>query len=274
MKRTLLIVLVTAAALILLTAALASADEHAALVSVGHGIPGTDLGLDEALPVDVIVDDDCAVQDLAFGEFAGPLELEASTTYSVAVALSDGDDETCDGDVVLGPVSLTFEAGDNATVFAHLTADGQPGPADVDVLGLGITASVFDNDVSSVVAGHTRLTVRHTAWAPAVDVFLNRGWIRGRAIAEIEGLEHPDEAGPVDLRPGAYAVSIFETGAEEDAEPIFQVPATQGDGPFVTHPHRSQIVYAVGSLENETFTLVVQSIDLGHMPPPRPALPE
>jgi hypothetical protein len=232
-----------------MAAGLASADSHVAMVSVGHGIPGDDLGLDPALPVDVIVDDGCLLQDFEFGAFAGPLEL-APGTYTVAVALSDGDPLTCDGDVVIGPVDLTFDGGDNATIFAHLTAGG------------GITASVFGNDVSNVVAGQTRLTVRHTAWAPAVDIVLNRGWMRGRLIGVIEDLENPDQAGPVDLRPGSYAVSIFPAGGEE---PVFRVQ------PFVTKPGVSQIVYAVGSLTNETFTLLVQPFNLGFTPPRRAA---
>jgi hypothetical protein len=269
MKRKEVIVLLMVTLLLVMSAALAAADDPA-MVSVGHGIPGTDLGLDPALPVDVIVDGACLLQDLEFGQFAGPLELPAAT-YTVAVALSDGDPELCTGDVVLGPVDLTFDAGANVTIFAHLTADGQPGPAGVDVGGLGITAAVFDNDVSPIVAGHTRLTVRHTAWAPAVDILLNRGWVRGRSIAEIEGLVNPEQTDPVDLRPGAYAVSIFPLGEDE---PVFQLPATEDDRPLVTHPHRAQLVYAVGSLENETFTLIVQQLDLAKTPPPRPLPPE
>lgn len=269
MVRKFWLALVMVALLLGMTTALATADEHPAMVSVGHGIPGADLGLDEALPVDVIVDGACFLQDFEFGDFAGPVELPAGT-YSVAVALSDGDDETCTGDVVIGPVDLTFESGDNATIFAHLTGDGEAGPAGVDVLGLGITASVFDNDVSDIVPGHTRLTVRHTAFAPAVDIMLNRGWMRGRTIAEIEGLENPNEAGPVDLRPGAYSVFIFPAGGDEA---VFSVPATEEDRPLVTKPHTSQIVYAVGSLENETFTLLIQTFGLDIKKPPRPQLP-
>jgi hypothetical protein len=269
MKRRLSLIMIAVLALIVMTAALAVADEHAAQVSVGHGIPDMDLGMEEnALPVDIVVDETCVVHDLEFGEFAGPLELEPGT-YAVAVALSDDNSETCAGDVVIGPVDLTFEAGQNATVFAHLTEDGEAGPAEVDALGLGITATVFDNDVSSVVAGHTRLTVRHTAWAPAVDILLNRGWIRGREIAEFENLANSEETDPADLRPGAYAVSIFPAGEDEA---VFQIPETQDDRPLVTHPHTSQIVYAVGSLENETFTVLVQAIDLGFTPPPHPGL--
>jgi hypothetical protein len=269
MYRRVLSVLLIVTVLVALTTALASAEDPA-MVSVGHGIPGADLALDDALPVDVIVDGACFLHDFEFGQFAGPVELPAGT-YAVAVALSDEDPEECAGAVVIGPVDLTFEAGDNVTVFAHLTGDGEPGPAGVDVLELGITASVFDNDVSDVVAGQTRLTVRHTAWAPAVDIDLHRGWIRGRLIAEIEGLENPDQAGPVDLRPGAYAVSIFPAGGDEA---VFQVPATEDDEPLVTNPHLSQIVYAVGSLENETFTLMIQLFELGFKLPPHPELPE
>lgn len=256
MKRRIVVVLLVVAVLGAMTAALALADAHEAMVSIGHGIPGADVdaALPEMLPVDVIVDGECLLQDFEFGEFAGPLAL-APGSYEVAVALSDGDPELCEGDVVIGPVSLTFEGGDNVTVFAHLDMDGNP------------TATVFDNDVSPIVAGHTRLTIRHTAWAPAVDIDLNRGWIRGRMIAEVEGLENPNESEPVDVRPGAYVVSIFPAGEEEA---VFQIPATEKDKPFVTKPHDSQIVYAVGSLENETFTVMVQVLDLEHMPPPRP----
>ena len=231
-------------ALVVTPAAVASAQEPA-LVSVGHGIPGEDVGLDPALPVDLIVDGACFYHDLEFGDFIGPVELAAGT-YSVAVALSDGDPVLCDGTVVIGPVDIPFEAGDNATIFAHLTDAGVP------------TATVFDNDVSNVVAGKTRLTVRHTANAPAVDIVLNRGRMGGRFIAEILGLANPNEAGPVDLRPGSYAVSVFESGTENL---VFYVQ------PFVTAPRVSQIVYAVGSLDNETFTVLVQTFNLGFDPP-------
>ena len=230
----------------------ASADDHVALVSVGHGIPGADVGpsFDADLPVDVIVDGGCLLQDFRFGDFEGPLELPADTEFRVEVALSDGDPMTCDGAVVIGPAFLSFEGGSNSTIFAHLTESGAP------------TATVFDNDVSNIVSGWTRLTVRHTAWAPPVDITLNRGWMRGRLIGEIEGLANPIEAGPLNLRPGAYAVTIFPAGG---SDAVFQLQ------PFVTRPGLSQIVYAVGSLENDTFTLLVQEFDLGFTPPRRGA---
>ncbi|WP_425454185.1 DUF4397 domain-containing protein [Geodermatophilus normandii] len=49
-------------------------------------------------------------------------------------------------------------AGANATVAAHLTADGRP------------ALTPFVNDTSAVPAGQGRVVVRHVAAAPAVDV--------------------------------------------------------------------------------------------------------
>src|SRR3712207_7358527 len=49
-------------------------------------------------------------------------------------------------------------AGANATVVAHLDADGNP------------VLTPFVNDASPTEAGQARLVVRHTAAAPPVDV--------------------------------------------------------------------------------------------------------
>jgi hypothetical protein len=257
-NRKLFLILVVVAALGVLTVALVTADDMA-MVNVGHGIPGEDLGLDPELPVDVIVDGGCFLHDFEFGEFAGPVELP-SGTYSVTVALSDDDPVTCAGAVAIGPVELMFEGGKNYTVFAHLAEDGTP------------TATLYENDVSDVVAGHTRLTARHTAAAPAVDLFLNRGWVRGRTIGEFYGLANPDEAGPADVRPGALALTIVLSGTDTI---VLQAPPETGGQPLVTRPHKSQIIYAVGTPDlvdpdNSTFQLLVQTLGLGHTPPPRP----
>jgi hypothetical protein len=222
------------------------AQDEPALVSIGHGIPGADIGpsVDPLLPVDIIVDNECFYDDLKFGQFVGPIELPEDT-YSVAVALSDGEAMSCDGDVVIGPVDIPFESGDVATIFAHLTDAG------------AATATVFEDSVDNVIAGKTRLAVRHTAAAGPVDVVLQRGWMRGRVIAEIEDLMNPEEAGPVDLRPGAYAVSIFDAVTGDLALRV---------QPFVTNPGVLQNVYAVGT-PGGTFTLLVQTFDLGFTPP-------
>ena len=247
MKRKIVISLVLVLALAVLSFAVVSAADPA-MVYVGHGIPGQALGLPNELPVDVLVDDElCLLEGFEFGEFVGPVELPAGT-YNIKISLAAED--PCSGDPVI-EADVPFEAGVNYTVFAHLTANGAP------------TASLFVNDVDSAVAGYTRLTVRHTAAAPAVDIKLYRGWSRGRMVGEIEGLENPDEAGPLNIRPGAYEAAIFAAGTDVEVLGL----------PVVLEPHKSYIVYAVGGLDTETFTVLAQVIDLGIVPPPRPAPP-
>ena len=72
---------------------------------------------------------------------------------------------------------VAVPAGANATVVAHLDADGKP------------ALTPFVNDTSAVQAGQARVTVRHTAAAPAVDV-------RAGGTPVVEGLANPDEATP------------------------------------------------------------------------------
>jgi hypothetical protein len=235
--------------------------EDPAMVYVGHGIPGEALGLPNELPVDVFVTfpdatEVCLLKGFEFGDFAGPVELGAGT-YNIKILLSDG---ACGGAAVI-EADVPFAAGESTTVIAHLTADGNPGAG--DQLGLGITATKFVNDVSDIVPGKTRLTVRHTAQAPAVDIKLFRGWERGRKFTLIGGLENPNQAGPLDIRPGGYEAVILGAGTSDE---VFNLPVE-------LEPHKSYIVYAVGGLDPNTFTVLPQVIDLRHVPPPRPELP-
>jgi hypothetical protein len=248
MKRKIVISLVLVLSLAVLTFAVVSAAGHQAIVYVGHGIPGESLGLPNELPVDVLVNDTiCLLEGFEFGEFSEPVSLDAGT-YNIKISLAS--DPACSGDPVI-EADVTFDAGKTYTVFAHLTADGAP------------TASVFENDVSSAVAGYTRLTVRHTAAAPAVDIKLFRGWGRGRMVGLIEGLMNPEQAGPLNIRPGAYEALILAAGTDIEVLGV----------PVELKPHKSYIVYAVGSLDPNTFTVLVQVIDLGIVPPPRPVPP-
>ena len=82
-----------------------------------------------------------------------------------------------------------MSAGVDATVVAHLDADGSP------------TASVFVNDTSEIRDGDARLTVRHTAEAPEVDVFAN-------GAAELtEGSFINGTEAVVDVPAGSYGVT-------------------------------------------------------------------
>ena len=79
--------------------------------------------------------------------------------------------------VVIGPLAeLAVPSSGNWTVLAHLDADGNP------------TITPFQNDVTPLPAGQGRLTVRHTASAPPVDIVLADG------SRPFTSLSNPNEA--------------------------------------------------------------------------------
>jgi hypothetical protein len=102
----------------------AGADAHAANVRVAHGIPGQDLGADPALPVDVLVNDSiCLLEGFTFGEFAGPVELDPGT-YNIKISLASPSDACSNPPVI--EADVPFDAGEDATVIAHLSEAGDP----------------------------------------------------------------------------------------------------------------------------------------------------
>ena len=131
-------------------------------VSVTHAINGEDLGLSEALPVDIAVDGTCidALESLEFGETRGPIPLPAPATYDVEVYLDLGG-AACSGALVIDTdVSVLF--GQAVNIVAHLNESGQP------------KATAFNTDLSATGFENTRIAVHHTAAAPMVDVILWR----------------------------------------------------------------------------------------------------
>lgn len=211
--------------LALATPASAHAEEDASL-SVLHGVPG--------LTVDVWVDGERTLDDFEPAALAGPLEL-APGTYSVAITAADAED---DSEPVLGPLDLPLEAGGNYTAVAHLDEAGEP------------KASFFTNDLSPVEAGQGRLTVRHVAAAPAVDVLAGDTPV-------IEGLANGGEKS-LDLPAGTVSASVAAAGTTDPVIGPADVPVTEGAG---------TIVYAWGSLEDDTLAVATQTIESLHSAP-------
>lgn len=199
--------------------AAAITDDKASL-SVLHGVPG--------LTVDVYVNGERTLDDFAPGDLAGPLELDPGT-YTVAITASDAAD---DSSPAIGPVDLPLEGGTSYTAVAHLDADGNP------------TASLFTNDIATTAAGQGRLTVRHVAAAPAVDVLAG-----GSAV--VTNLANPDEA-KLDLPAGTVSAAVAATGTTEPV--LGPADVTVSDGV-------NTIVYAWGSLADENLALAVQTVD-------------
>jgi len=213
-------------ALLALAAPASAATDAAALLSVLHGVPG--------LTVDVWVNGERTLDDFEPASLAGPLELPAGT-YSVAITAADAED---DSEPVLGPLDLPLEAGGNYTAVAHLDADGAP------------TASFFTNDISETAAGEGRLTVRHTAAAPEVDVLAG-----GEAV--ISGLANGAEES-LDLPAGTVPAAVAAAGTTEPVIGPVDVPVEEGS---------STIVYAWGSLEDDTLDVATQTITGLHSAP-------
>ena len=100
-------------AILSMLAAPAGAQQATGTVTVIHGIPG--------LTVDVYVDGTLTLEDFAPDTVTAPLELPAGT-YQIAIRPANA---AADSAPVLAG-SATLPAGANASIVAHLDANGQP----------------------------------------------------------------------------------------------------------------------------------------------------
>jgi len=226
MRKTITVGIAAGALVALAGIAPANAATDVAQLSVLHAVPG--------LTVDVYVNGDLTLDNFEPGDIAGPLELPAGT-YTVAITAADAADASAPA---IGPVDLPLEAGQNYTAAAHLDAAGAP------------TATLFTNDISTVGAGEGRLTVRHVAAAPAVDVLAG-----GTAV--ITNLSNPDES-LLTLPAGAVSASVAATGTTDPVIGPADVDVAEGT---------NTIVYAWGSLADSNLALAVQTIDGLHSNP-------
>ncbi|GAA1991761.1 DUF4397 domain-containing protein [Microbacterium pumilum] len=195
-------------------------------LSVLHGIPDT--------PVDVYVNGDLTLDDFQPGDLAGPLDLPAGD-YAVALTAPDAADDSAP---VLGPVTITLEAGKSYTATANLDEAGAP------------ALNLFTNDIAPTNAGEGRLTVRHVAAAPAVDILAG-----GTPV--IEGLVNPDES-TLNLPVSTVSASVAAAGTTDPLIGPADVAITDGG---------LTIVYAWGSLEDDNLALAVQTVTVGHTDP-------
>jgi hypothetical protein len=218
-----------------------------ASVYVVHGIPGHDVSeaLDPALPVDVQVNGSiCLLKGFKFGDIAGPFTIPAGS-YNFTISLANTV-APCTNGALLTADGVAFASDENASVVAYLNAQGQPG------------VTKFDNDLTNPIAnGNSRLIVQHTANAPAVDIHVARHTF-------FTPLEH-------------VTISNVSNGEQTQADlpsertwnyPTTQVtltPAGQSSpviGPyfFQLYPHNVYLIYAVGSLSTQSFTLISKVI--------------
>ncbi len=206
----------------------------AADVYVVHGIPGDDLGLPNELPVDISVDGGCALDDVPLGTVFGPIELPTGP-HDIEIRVSDGVDGTCTG-LLAVTGSIDLAVAESAAVVAHLDANGTA------------KISKFTNEVSPT-DGVARIAVVHAAAAPAVDVKAKGP--KGAKLL-IRDLKNGHQSFAADVPEGSYKVRIGASGGGTVAGPL-------------ELPLDADVAYtaiAVGSLDNETFDVLVLAIPL------------
>jgi hypothetical protein len=199
-------------------AAPAADGDDTATVSVFHGVPG--------LTVDVYADGDELLSDFEPGTVADPQPLDAGTYDIQVFEAGQGPDGT-----PAVEKEIKVPAGANATIAAHLSADGEP------------RLTAFVNDVSKVGAGEARLTVRHVAAAPAVDV-------RADGQPVFKGLENPEEDTAV-VDAGTVPADVVLAGTDTVAIGPADLNLQEGAG---------TIVYAWGSADDKNLALATQTL--------------
>ena len=198
-----------------------AAAQDAATVTLLHGIPGA--------TVDVAVGGEVLLPGFEPGTTQDLSAFAGQTLMDVEVRAAGTED------IVIGPIAeLAVPDSGNWTVMAHLDAEGTP------------TIAAFENNTAPTADGEGRLTVRHTAAAPAVDLVVGDA-------RPIEGAENGASA-ELALPAGEIAGAQL---APAGGDPIVDVPTVD------LAAGSNLIVYAVGSLEAETFTFYTQEIEVG-----------
>ena len=207
------------------TAMPAAAQSTNGTVTVVHAVPGA--------TVDVYVNGDLTLEDFEPTTVTDPLSLPAGR-YEVEIYAADADPATADP-IIEGSTDLP--AGANASLVAHPKADGTP------------TLGVFVNDISEVAAGQARLSVRHTAAAPEVDV-------RADGDVILAGVAN-GEAGALDVPAGSYDADVVVAGSTTVA--IGPASLTLAEG-------TNTIIYAYGT-SDAGYEFLVQTISGLHSAP-------
>jgi hypothetical protein len=209
MKRTIGVLVAGALAMGLMVAPASAAAK--AKLWVLHGVPGA--------KVDVCVNGSEVKSNFTYKQkFSADLP---AGTYKVRVrAASAGE---CMGDVIL-KANPELKAGKNYTAVAGLDAAGSP------------ELFLYKNDVSRTDGKNARVSVRHTAAAPKVDVWVNGSkLLKGLPNGGSRTLQVPANAYTVKVAPkGTTTVVIGPRTFDVKANNAYQIYATgNGDAGYI-----------------------------------------
>jgi hypothetical protein len=191
--------------------------ESDACVNVIHASP-------DAPAVDVWVNGQPALQNVAFGDFSGWLALPAGD-YQVQVTPTGQGVETAVIDA-----TITIESG----VAYHVAATGNVA---------NIAPQIYVADLSQAGDGNARVRVIHTSPdAPAVDIALAGGDVL------IPSLEFPNASDFLEVPAGTYDLEVRPAGTTDVALPLPGVALEAG---------MAYDVFAIGQLSDGSLNVLV-----------------
>ncbi|MDP9364413.1 MAG: alpha/beta fold hydrolase [Chloroflexota bacterium] len=209
-----------------------------ALVTVVHASP-------DAPAVDVFVDGERAITNLAFGAATEAVPLPAGS-YDLAVAPAGAAID----DAVIEVDGAELAAGAAYEIAAVGTLDE-------------IAAEVYEVDASPLPAGQARVRVVHASPdAPAIDLAVTDGEVL------VGDLSFPDASDYLEVPAGTYDLEVRPAG---DDEVVLALPNT------ALPPGAAVDVFAVGQLEDGSLSVLpvatpVETGLAGEGPPPPPEL--
>lgn len=194
-------------------------------VSVFHGIPGVN--------VDVYANGRKILSDFTPGTLTRSMDLRQGG-YDIKVLRAGA---AASSTPLVEKKDVKVADGSNSTLVANLNTKGQP------------ALNTFSNDVSPVPSGQARLTVRHVAAAPAVDIRAN-----GRTV--FKDLKNPDEA-KSQVPAGTVNADVVLTGTDT---------VVLGPAELSLRSGSNTVVYAWGSASDENLALRVQALNASAAP--------
>jgi hypothetical protein len=195
----------------------AGAQPRSSTVTIVHGLP--------EFTADIYVDGELLLSGFRPEEATDPMELPAGT-YQVDIRDAGAPED----DPAALAATLDVPGGRNLSVIAHLNESGEP------------TVSVFDNDVSPVPAGRSRLLLRHQAAASPVDLLVDgQSVVRNVASGEQDGMIIPA---------ATHEITVAGRAGEELPSPT-SLELEDGTAYYL---------YLIGSSEEATLDLMVQPV--------------
>jgi hypothetical protein len=201
---------------------------------VVHGIPGSDVGLPQSLPVDVLVNGaTCLLKGFTFGTVAGPVAVPPGV-YKIAVSLADSAAPCANKPIINATVNLG--GGSLSAVVAALSATNAP------------TAEFFRLNGFPLPPGSLRFVDVNATDAPAAMKVVYPG------VLEFQE----------DLKVGASA-TVQGNAPSGDYQVTVKAPTSKtlyGPFTFTQPPQGLALLFAVGSAKTGSLTVLTQTLPL------------